>query len=128
MSDGALGALAFGLFAGALALWIRRLRAVALGGRRTLPFAMCGAAAVAGAVALAGEPGFFGGALAAIGLLGGLVWIALGLMAGQSTSSPHVRVGGPLPTLAAPDETGARFDVASLRGHPVLIKLFRGHW
>jgi len=50
------------------------------------------------------------------------------VFAGQSKQIPNVIVGAPLPAFAAPDHEGERFEIESLRGHPVLIKLFRGHW
>lgn len=123
-----LGAIAFSLAAGALALWIQRMQRVALANGRALPFALCAAAIALGAVALGREPGWLGGALAIAGLAIGLVWIGLGLLARQSRQTPSVAVGQMLPAIVALDEHGLSFDVASLRGHPVLIKLFRGHW
>lgn len=128
MSGGILGAIAFSLAAGALALWIQRMQRVALANGRALPFALCAAAVALGAVALGREPGWLGGALAIAGLAIGLVWIGLGLLARQSRQIPNVAVGRALPAIVALDEHGDLFDVASLRGHPVLIKLFRGHW
>lgn len=124
----ALGLTASLLFALALGLWIQRMHRVALAGRRTLPFALCGAAVVAGLAAFGLGTGWLGGVFAAVGGAGGLVWIGLGLLARQSRQRPAVAVGEPLPSIVAPDRTGTAFDVATLRGHPVLIKLFRGHW
>lgn len=37
-------------------------------------------------------------------------------------------VGQPLPALVAPDQDGAPFDVASLKGGRVMVKFFRGSW
>ncbi|MFO0688442.1 MAG: hypothetical protein U0900_07025 [Myxococcota bacterium] len=128
MSGGILGAIAFALSVGALALWIQRMRRVALENGRGLPFALFAAAVALGSIALAREPGWIGGALASAGLALGMVWIGLALLARQSSPIPNVAVGQALPSIVAPDEHGAPFDVASLRGHPVLIKLFRGHW
>lgn len=123
-----LGPLAALLAGAALALWFRRMNQVSLEGRRSLPFALCAAAVVVAIFAFLRSPGWIGGSLAAIGFVIGAAWIALGLLARQSRQTPAVVVGEPLPEIVAPDETGAPFDVASLRGHPVLIKLFRGHW
>ena len=120
--------IAFALFAGSIGLWMARMSRVALEGRRALPFAMCAGAVVVGSVALFDEPGWTGGALAVVGIAGGLVWIGLGLLAGQSRQTPRIAVGEPLPAIVALDHTGMPFDVEHLRGHPVLIKLFRGHW
>jgi hypothetical protein len=123
-----LGLLSFACLAVALGLWVGRMNRVALEGHRALPFALCAAAAATGIAAFVVGPGWLGGLLAALGLAGGLAWIGLGLLAGQSRQTPRVVVGEPLPAIVAPDPTGASFDVARLRGHPVLIKLFRGHW
>lgn len=124
----ALGLLSLLLFAVALGLWLQRMNRVALEGRRALPYSLCAAAVVVAVVAFRAGPGLGGGLLATLGGVGGLVWIGLGLLARQSVQTPAVVVGAPLPAIVAPDHAGRTFDVASLRGHPVLIKLFRGHW
>lgn len=123
-----LAVIGFSFAAGALALWIRRMQRVALENGRGLPLALFATAIALGAVALAREPGWLGGALAIAAIALGTVWIALALLARQSGPTPNVAIGRALPGIVAPDEHGAPFDVASLRGHPVLIKLFRGHW
>jgi peroxiredoxin len=40
----------------------------------------------------------------------------------------RVAVGQEAPDFAASDSGGATFRLASLRGAPVLLKFFRGHW
>ncbi len=128
MSGFSFGLISFGLVAAAIGLWFRFMNGVVLEGRRSILFAMCAVGVVAGGFALVREPGWIGGALAIVGTAGGLLWIGLGLLAGQSEQRPNLAVGQPLPAITAPDHTGAPFEVESLRGHPVLIKLFRGHW
>ncbi len=128
MSGLSLGVSAFVLFGVALFFWIRLLNDVALEGRRGILFGLCVAGIGIGVAAWNSEPGWLGGTFASLAILGGVIWIALGLLAGQSKQSPLVVVGEPLPAFSAPDPTGASFDIESLRGHPVLIKLFRGHW
>ena len=61
-------------------------------------------------------------------MVGGVLWIGLGLLAGQSKQRSNLALDQPLPAIVARDHTGATFEIESLRGHPVLIKLFRGHW
>ena len=39
-----------------------------------------------------------------------------------------VSIGDPLPSFAAWDHRGERFDSADLAGERVLLKFFRGHW
>jgi hypothetical protein len=38
------------------------------------------------------------------------------------------KAGQPLPPLAATDDTGAPFDLTSLKGRRVMLKFFRGSW
>ena len=45
----------------------------------------------------------------------------------ESSSAP-ASVGTPLPEFSAIDANDAPFRSADLRGRPVLIKFFRGHW
>lgn len=79
-------------------------------------------------VALAREPGIVGGVLAGTSILLAVGFLALGALAGQSKQALAVAVGGRLLDFTAPDESGKPFALASLRGHPILIKFFRGHW
>jgi cytochrome oxidase Cu insertion factor (SCO1/SenC/PrrC family) len=79
-------------------------------------------------VALLQQPGALGGSLAGVSLFCGVLYTGLLNLAGQSQQVPAVAVGAPLPDFTAPDENGAPFAIADLRGHPVLIKFFRGHW
>lgn len=128
MSGFGFALLSLALVATAIGLWFRFMNDVVLEGRRSALFTICLAGVVAGAAALVREPGWIGGVLAIAGMLIGLFWIGLGLLAGQSKQRPNLAVGQPLPAIVAPDHTGTPFAVESLRGHPVLIKLFRGHW
>jgi len=66
-----------------------------------------------------------GGVVAA---LGGLGFLALLSASGQGPNQPAVRVGGRLLDFDATDDEGRAFELASLRGHAVLLKFFRGHW
>lgn len=123
-----LGLLSLALVATAIVLWMRRLNEVALEGRRGFLFSMCMLGVGVGVAALVREPGWIGGAMALVGIVAGAVWLVLGVFAGQSKQIPNVIVGAPLPTFSAPDHEAKRFEIEGLRGHPVLIKLFRGHW
>lgn len=128
MSGSSLGLLSLGLVAAAIGAWLRAIDAVAIERRRPLLLSACAAGVVLGGVALAREPGWTGGLMAVGASVGGTAWIALALLAGQSKQRPHLGIGEPLPPIVAPDHDGSSFAVESLRGHPVLIKLFRGHW
>jgi hypothetical protein len=116
------------LLGGALGLWARWLRQVALEGRRPIAYGMIAAAMVLAVASFMADPGALGSALAGITLAGGAVWMLLGILAPQSRQTPAVAVGEPAPDFAAPDDRGATFRLSDLRGHPVLIKFFRGHW
>jgi hypothetical protein len=124
----ALASAAVALVATALARWFHLLNTVGLAGRRAPLFAAIGAGIALGIAALTREPGWIGGGLAAVAIAVGLVWIALGLVAPQSRQQPTIRVGGPLPDFEAPDHEGRIFRLSSLRGQPILLKFFRGHW
>ena len=123
-----LGVLSLCLLAVAIVLWIRLINGVALEGRRGFLYAICVVGIGLGAAALTRNPGWIGGAMATIAIAGGLVWITLGLLAGQSKGEPNLILGEPLPAFSALDHENTLFEIESLRGHPVLIKLFRGHW
>jgi hypothetical protein len=124
----ALGAAALALVATALARWFHLLNTVALAGRRAPLFAAIGAGIALGIAVLTREPGWIGGGQAAVAIGIGLIWIALGLVAPQSRQQPTIAVGGSLPDFEAPDHEGRPFRLSSLRGRPILLKFFRGHW
>jgi hypothetical protein len=128
LSGISLGILSLSLFAVAILLWIRFMTNVALEGRRAFLYALCVAGIGLGAAAFTRQPGWLGGTMATIAMIGGLIWVTLGLFAGQSKQKPDLVLGKPLPIFSAPDHEDQRFEIESLRGHPVLIKFFRGHW
>jgi hypothetical protein len=121
-----IGALV--LVGAALGLWMWWIRRVALAGRRWIAYALLGAGMLLAAASLGSDPGLASGAIAGLALAVGVAWIVLGVLAPQSRQAPAIAVGEPLPGFTAPDENGAPFRVEALRGRPVLIKLFRGHW
>lgn len=70
-----------------------------------------------------------------IGRIAAVPAIAVGLFLPYTVSISEqilppnaIRVGDTIPAFRAPDDRGAVFDSARLRGKPVLIKFFRGHW
>jgi len=78
--------------------------------------------------ALGGGPGWPGGIAAGLALVAGGVFLTLQTLSRQPALVPAVQVGGPILDFSAPDDAGERFDLASLRGRPFLLKFFRGHW
>ena len=113
---------------GALALWFRWIQQLALEGRRRIAYAILACALALAVASFAVGVGLAGGLLAGATLVVGALWIALGALAGQSRQAPAVTVGAPAPDFTAPDHEGQPFRLSSLRGRPVLLKFFRGHW
>jgi hypothetical protein len=90
--------------------------------------ALMGLALVLAGSASVLDPGLLGylsGGLAA--LLAGL-FLLLTLTSGLPDQPPAVAVGGEAPDLHAFDADGREFRLSQLRGAPVLLKFFRGHW
>ena len=128
MSGISLGILSLSLFAVAIALWVRFMTTVALEGRRAFLYVLYVAGIAVGAATLMRDPGWVGGTMATIAIAGGIIWVILGLLAGQSKQRPNLVLGEQIPVFSAPDHENQTFEIESLRGHPVLIKFFRGHW
>jgi len=67
-------------------------------------------------------------------LIGGLAAILAGLFllltftSGLPHQPPAVAIGGEAPDFRAFDAEGNEFRLSQLRGSPVLLKFFRGHW
>ena len=88
---------------------------------------IAGAVAVGATVFVVGA-GVLSDLIAGLTVLAGCVWLGLGLLAAQSRQEPAVAIGKVLLDFTAPDENGESFSMSSLRGHPVLLRFFRGHW
>jgi hypothetical protein len=119
---------AFATIAGSGALWFRRAFQLRIPrDRRGFVAAWLAGGALA-LLAFSQGPGWLGGSLAALALLGSVFFCLTVLVSPQRVGEDAVAVGDPIPAFQAPDDRGAIFDSASLAGHPVLIKFFRGHW
>lgn len=116
------------LTAGAGVYWFSLVKRVALGEHRWLVNVVMAGGAVLGLLALGQGTGVAGGVLAGASVAVGALYFGLLALAGQSTQRPAVAIGERMPEFTAPDHEGKPFSFASLAGHPVLIKLFRGHW
>ena len=128
MSGFLLACVAATTITGLFVLWQGVIRRLEMDKRRWILTSMAVAGIVLGITALARDPGVFGGILASVSTLMGILFMALGALAPQSRQTPAVAVGDPLLDFTAPDENGKPFDLASLRGRPILLKFFRGHW
>ncbi len=111
-----------------VASWVGLVQRVQVGAGLLPARILAAVAMVAGLLALANSPGWLGGALAGVSLLVGTVFFFLGSLSRQSDHPPAVAVGQPLAAFEAPDHEGKLFRSETLRGRPMLIKFFRGHW
>jgi peroxiredoxin len=127
--DGAVLGIASGaLILGVGARWWQRMHAVRLPANATRYVLAVVLAAALGAAALVRGPGIVGGIGATLALVGGLAFLGLFAASGQRRTPPAVAVGAPVLDLVVRDDVGRPFALANLRGRPVLLKFFRGHW
>ena len=108
--------------------WLRLMQQVRIPESPRGFLVACGLAALLGIAAFALGTSAAGGIAAGLAVLGGLAFLALSAASGQPALTPAVTVGGPVLDFSAADDEGRPFQLASLRGKPVLLKFFRGHW
>jgi len=128
MSGDLLGYASLTIIALAGVGWLRGMQRVRLPADATGYLVACGAGALLGSAALLAGTGFVAGLAAAFAILGGLAFLALFAASGQRRGTIAVAVGRPIIDFTASDDEGRPFALASLRGRPVLLKFFRGHW
>jgi hypothetical protein len=128
MTGTILGLAAALLAIGAWASWMRRLNQVSIPRDRRGYLAVCAGGAALGIAAFVAGAGIVGGIGAAFGILSGGLFLGLRAQSRQDGRKPAVTVGGPILDFAAPDDSGQAFELSSLRGKPILLKFFRGHW
>jgi hypothetical protein len=128
VSGGTLALAALVLAAGGWGLWWRRIQRVDVPLRPWAYWIAMGASCLLALLAFANGPGLLGGIGAALALLLGGMYLGLALISTLPTTPMALAVGQPAPDFTAPDSTGAPFTLSSLRGRPVLLKFFRGHW
>jgi hypothetical protein len=123
-----LAILAATLEAGLWAYWFLLIRRVSVPDDRRLYVLahVCGLGLGLVSLALGSGPTVhFFGALAVVGAAG---FLALRAQSAQPRLVPAVAPGDPILDFTLRDHRGRPFDSASLRGRPVLLKFFRGHW
>lgn len=124
-----LAFVAASMAGGLLILWFLAMKRVNMGNRLPILNLLGAAAVIIAVAALANEPGIFGGLLAGLSIVVGAGFLIIGIfLSALSKQTPAVAIGAPLIFFSAPDENGEPFDVATLRGRPILLKFFRGHW
>lgn len=119
---------AFALVVASGALWFRRAFQLRLPRNRSAYVAVWLLGGALGVLAFAQGAGWGAGLPAGLAILGSAFFCLTVAVSRQQVAADAVTVGAMLPAFRAPDEHGALFDSASLLGHPVLIKFFRGHW
>jgi hypothetical protein len=128
MGDPLLGLAALVVVGISTVLWMRALKRVAIPKNRGGFVVVWIVSAVLGLAALTGEPGWHGGIAAGLAVFASAFFLLTVAVGGQKVAADAISVGATIPRFSAPDEHGQMFDSASLAGHPVLIKFFRGHW
>jgi hypothetical protein len=123
-----LACVAFALMASGIAIWMRLIARVEIDEGRRLPSRLIVSGLVLACVSIALGPGTAGMVLAVLTAVVGAVAVLLRTMMPQSTQPAAVAVGGPLLDFTALDDAGNPFEIASLKGRPILMKFFRGHW
>jgi hypothetical protein len=123
-----MGVLALVMAVGTLTLWFYQVSQVALPENRTAFVVFFLAAAALGVAAFFKGAGWGGRSAALVAILIGLFLPFTVAISRQQVASHGIDVGATIPRFTALDDTRDRFDSDSLRGHPVLIKFFRGHW
>ncbi len=108
--------------------WLQLMRQVRLPADATAFVLVTTVAVLLGGVGLAAGAGPAGSVAAGCTIVGGLAFLALFAASGQIAATPAVTVGGPILDFTAADDEGRPFSLAALRGRPVLLKFFRGHW
>ena len=129
MSANLIGISSIAILVPAVALWIRRIRTVSIpDDRKGFVAAFLVAASLGVAALVAGPPVWPIHAALWVTTAVGLFLPFSVLISAQKTGEGTIGVGQTLPAFRASDDDGALFDSETLRGHPVLIKFFRGHW
>ncbi len=124
----ALGYVALLGVVGSGVLWFRAMSAVRLPANRSGFVAAWLCAGALGVAALAMGTGWIGGVPAVLSIIGASFFLFTMTISLQQVKADAISVGATLPHFSAVDEHREPFDSASLVGHPVLIKFFRGHW
>ena len=128
MTNDSLGLVAMLVFAVSMAFWVRAIRRVKIPENRTAFVLAWSLSASLALIALFSRPGWLGGLAAGLTLLASGFLLFTVAVSEQKRPQQSIRVGQIIPNFTALNEHGERFDSASLAGHRVLIKFFRGHW
>jgi hypothetical protein len=89
---------------------------------------LMGLALLLAGAAFFGHPGAVGYLSAALAVLLAGLFLLLTLTSGLPYQPPAVAVASEAPDFRAVDAEGKEFHLSQLRGSPVLLKFYRGHW
>jgi hypothetical protein len=128
VSAGGLALLSVALMVAGWATWWRRIQRVDVPLRPWAHYAVMGASLLAALAALGAGPGLTAGTAAVLALLGSGMFLGLHTISRMPDQPAAVGVGDTAPDFTAPDADGTSFTLSQLRGQPVLLKFFRGHW
>lgn len=128
MSAMALALVSFSFMIAFVLTWQVLIRRVRIGSGQSKLHILVGLSSLFAIGTFVRTPDTLAAVLAGTSLLVCGIFVFLSSLAGQSKQMPSVTVGEPIPVFSALDQDGTPFSFASLRGHPVLIKFFRGHW
>jgi hypothetical protein len=123
-----LGFLALAVAAVTVVLWFRQINQVDIPENRTAFIVFWLTAAALGVGAFVARTRWFGGVAAVLAILIGSFFPFTVAISRQEVAPNGIQVGQTIPLYTALDDTGQRFDSASLQGKVVLMKFFRGHW
>jgi cytochrome oxidase Cu insertion factor (SCO1/SenC/PrrC family) len=123
-----LALVALALMVGGWATWWRRIQRVDVPLRPWAHYAVMAASLLLALAALSAGTGLAAGAAALVALLGSGMFLGLHLISRMPDRPTTVRVGDAAPDFTDLDAEGAPFRLSELRGRPVLLKFFRGHW
>ena len=128
MTNDSLGLIAALVFAVSLAFWVRAMRRVEIPKNRTGFILTWTLSASMALIALFSGSDWVGGLAASLTLFASSFLIFTVSISQQRLNARSIRVGSKIPRFTALNENSEYFDSASLAGHRVLIKFFRGHW
>jgi hypothetical protein len=124
----ALALAALLVVAGTLAWYYPKMINVTVPLRPWREQALMGLALLLASAAAWLQPGVLGYVAGGLAVLLAGLFLLLTLTSGLPHQPPKVAVGEPAPDFNATDAAGNEFQLSQLRGAPVLLKFYRGHW
>lgn len=112
-----------------LAYWVQGVKRVRLSPNvAPVRIAFTGGALLCATPFVAGGGGVFLQVLCGIAIAVAVLFMGLDRIAALPSPVPNAVIGEVVPDFTTLDSEGESFTLSSLRGRPVLLKFFRGHW